>query len=233
MYPNPQDALPLPSRPSVEQYKKLAKDLVKSCRSGDPAAIGVWASRWIQALAAHQREPDALRDGTEINARANQIDQFARTKLLRWRRLLFEVRARRRAVCDRAGAWLPELAEIREAHRVTCPRELTRFRIRSRGVCHCHGRRHHAHASAARASRIDPGALDARASRHAPALCRGQRRRELPAGHVRRTSRRSRRSCSRRAPKSTARRTSTEVDVRLSGSSPRVLLPRLPACSGM
>jgi hypothetical protein len=27
------------------------------------------------------REPDALRDGTEINARANQIDQFARTKL--------------------------------------------------------------------------------------------------------------------------------------------------------
>jgi ankyrin repeat protein len=81
MYPNPQDALPLPSRPSVEQYKKLAKDLVKSCRSGDPAAIGVWASQWIEALAAHQREPDALRDGTEMNARANQVGQFARTKL--------------------------------------------------------------------------------------------------------------------------------------------------------
>ena len=29
MYPNPQDVLPLPPRPSVEQYKKLAKDLVK------------------------------------------------------------------------------------------------------------------------------------------------------------------------------------------------------------
>jgi hypothetical protein len=72
MYPNPQDALPLPSRPSVEQYKKLAKDLVKSCRSGDPAAIGIWASQWIEALAAHQKEPDALQDGTEINARANQ-----------------------------------------------------------------------------------------------------------------------------------------------------------------
>jgi len=81
MYPNPQDALPLPSRPSVEQYKKLAKDLVKSCRSGDPAAIGIWASRWIEALAAHQSEPEALRDGTEISARANQIDQFARTTL--------------------------------------------------------------------------------------------------------------------------------------------------------
>lgn len=29
MYPNPQDALPLPPHPSVEQYRKLAKDLVK------------------------------------------------------------------------------------------------------------------------------------------------------------------------------------------------------------
>ena len=81
MYPNPQDALPLPSRPSVEQYKKLAKDLVKSCRSGDPAAIGAWASRWIEALAAHQSEPDALRGGTEMNARADQVGQFARAKL--------------------------------------------------------------------------------------------------------------------------------------------------------
>jgi len=81
MYPNPQDALPLPPHPSLEQYKKLAKDLVKSCRSGDPAAIGAWALRWIEALATHQTEPDALRDGMEINARANQVDEFARTKL--------------------------------------------------------------------------------------------------------------------------------------------------------
>ena len=27
MYPNPQDALPLPQRPDLEQYKKLAKEL--------------------------------------------------------------------------------------------------------------------------------------------------------------------------------------------------------------
>src|SRR5262245_54259491 len=81
MYPNPQDALPLPSRPSVEQYKKLAKDLVKSCKSGDPAAIAAWASQWITALAAHQREPEALRDKTEIDDRSQQVGQFARTKL--------------------------------------------------------------------------------------------------------------------------------------------------------
>ena len=81
MYPNPQDALPLPPRPNLEQYKKLAKDLVKSCRSGDPAAIDAWASRWIEALARHQTEPDALRDATGMQERANQVGQFARTKL--------------------------------------------------------------------------------------------------------------------------------------------------------
>jgi hypothetical protein len=35
------------------------------------------------ALARHQREPNTLRDRTEIDARANQIDHFARTKLTR------------------------------------------------------------------------------------------------------------------------------------------------------
>jgi hypothetical protein len=81
MYPNPQDALPLPSRPSIEQYKKLAKELVKACKSGDPAAIGVWASQWIEALAAHQADADAPRRGTEMSARANQVAEFAQTKL--------------------------------------------------------------------------------------------------------------------------------------------------------
>jgi hypothetical protein len=28
------DALPLPPRPNLEQYKKRAKDLVKICKSG-------------------------------------------------------------------------------------------------------------------------------------------------------------------------------------------------------
>ena len=33
------DALPLPSRPNLEQYKKLAKDLQHACKSGDRGAI--------------------------------------------------------------------------------------------------------------------------------------------------------------------------------------------------
>jgi ankyrin repeat protein len=46
MYPNPQDVLPLPRHPNLEQYRKQAKDLVKACRSGAADAIPKWASRW-------------------------------------------------------------------------------------------------------------------------------------------------------------------------------------------
>jgi ankyrin repeat protein len=62
MFPNPQEALPLPSRPNLEQYKKRAKDLVKACRSGDPGAIRAWAHEWLQTS-------------------ADQVADFARTRL--------------------------------------------------------------------------------------------------------------------------------------------------------
>ena len=79
MYPNPQQALPLPTRPNVEQYKKLAKDLVKACKSGDPAAIRVWAIRWIEKLAALQEAPRSLlRNEQEISAHVDPVEQFAR-----------------------------------------------------------------------------------------------------------------------------------------------------------
>ncbi len=50
MFPNPQDALPLPVHPNLEQYKKRAKDLVKACRSRDADAIRAWAASWLDAL---------------------------------------------------------------------------------------------------------------------------------------------------------------------------------------
>lgn len=50
MFPNAQDALPLPQRPNVERYKSLAKDLVKACRRGDEA-IDAWAEKWVTTLA--------------------------------------------------------------------------------------------------------------------------------------------------------------------------------------
>ena len=48
------DALPLPPRPNLEQYKKLAKDFQHACTSSDPGAIRGWAARWAEALARLQ-----------------------------------------------------------------------------------------------------------------------------------------------------------------------------------
>ncbi len=50
MFPNPQDALPLPPHLSSERYKKLAKDLVRACRSGAPGAVREWAEDWVKTL---------------------------------------------------------------------------------------------------------------------------------------------------------------------------------------
>jgi hypothetical protein len=47
------DALPLPLRPNLEQYKKLAKDFQDACTSGD-GAIRDWAARWAETLARLQ-----------------------------------------------------------------------------------------------------------------------------------------------------------------------------------
>jgi ankyrin repeat protein len=54
------DALPLPPRPSLEQYKKLAKDLQHACQSSDAAAIRAWAAHWIDTLSRQKAAPDAL-----------------------------------------------------------------------------------------------------------------------------------------------------------------------------
>jgi ankyrin repeat protein len=51
MFPNSQDALPLPRRSSLERYKKLAKELLKACKSKEADAIGAWAEKWVKALA--------------------------------------------------------------------------------------------------------------------------------------------------------------------------------------
>src|SRR5438105_3332859 len=41
------DAIPLPARPSLEQYKKQAKDLLKAIKSSDATAIRRWADQWL------------------------------------------------------------------------------------------------------------------------------------------------------------------------------------------
>jgi hypothetical protein len=61
VYPNPQEALPLPLRPNLERYRKLAKELVKASKSG---TIGDWAER--------------LRGGISLS---NNVEEFARNTL--------------------------------------------------------------------------------------------------------------------------------------------------------
>jgi hypothetical protein len=81
VYPNPQEALPLPPHPSVEQYKKLAKELVKACKSPDSTAIRAWAVRSCHALAGRMPEPDRRQLAREIDAHADRVAHFARQKL--------------------------------------------------------------------------------------------------------------------------------------------------------
>jgi hypothetical protein len=59
------DALPLPPRPNIEQYKKLAKEFQRACETGDPGALRDWAARWAEAvnrLQGLRDNPDDFRD---------------------------------------------------------------------------------------------------------------------------------------------------------------------------
>ena len=79
MYPNPQDVLPLPARPDLDQYRKRAKELAKACRSGDDA-IAVWSSEWVAALMELSREASD-RAARERDRRSRQVAEFARERL--------------------------------------------------------------------------------------------------------------------------------------------------------
>jgi ankyrin repeat protein len=82
-FPNPQDVVPLPARPNVERYKKLAKELVRACRSGDEDAIRAWAGRWLGELAKLAVGSAPRRAGGVGSVRAGAVAAFAREKLSR------------------------------------------------------------------------------------------------------------------------------------------------------
>lgn len=81
MFPAPYDAFPLPPRPNAEQYRTLAKDLVKACRSGDESAIREWAARWVASLM--QQSKLALAPGMPVRTDrwAAQVEELARRTL--------------------------------------------------------------------------------------------------------------------------------------------------------
>jgi ankyrin repeat protein len=81
MFPNPQSALPLPPRASLERYKKLAKELVKACKSGDENAIGDWAEQRIRTLAKLAGWKSTRQALARIGLSTNEVEAFARHKL--------------------------------------------------------------------------------------------------------------------------------------------------------
>jgi hypothetical protein len=81
MFPNPQDALPLPPSPSLEQYKKRAKDLVKAAHSNDPAAVRAWAASWIDSLIRLSDLTLTPQLPVRPDHWADQLEKFARKEL--------------------------------------------------------------------------------------------------------------------------------------------------------
>jgi Ankyrin repeats (3 copies) len=81
MYPNPSSVLPFPSQPNLEQYKKQAKDLVKACRSDDPARIQEWATEWIEALIRLQDDSIAAERRARLERQAQLVTEFATNRL--------------------------------------------------------------------------------------------------------------------------------------------------------
>lgn len=76
--PNPQDVLPLPPRPSLERYKKLAKELLRAAKSDNDTTISEWTNQWIDTLARHAPSKQSPLERTRD---ANRTERFAREKL--------------------------------------------------------------------------------------------------------------------------------------------------------
>jgi ankyrin repeat protein len=69
------DALPLPPRPKVEDYKKLAKDFQRAYNSGDPGAVRQWASRWVEALTSLRTQAATSELEQEIRRDTERVER--------------------------------------------------------------------------------------------------------------------------------------------------------------
>jgi ankyrin repeat protein len=69
------DALPLPPRPNLEQYKKLAKDFQRACKSSDAGAIRDWAARWAETIARLQGQEITSELRRRIDYEAQRTEQ--------------------------------------------------------------------------------------------------------------------------------------------------------------
>ena len=72
------DAIPLPPRPNLEQYKKLAKDFQHASKSSDPDAIHNWTTRWTEKVARLQGLEITPEVQRQISSQAERIEQHWR-----------------------------------------------------------------------------------------------------------------------------------------------------------
>lgn len=77
MFP-PQDALPLPPRANLEQYKKRSKDLVKAANSTNPSALREWARSWVESLMKLAKLKITPQLPVGVEAWIDQLEKFAR-----------------------------------------------------------------------------------------------------------------------------------------------------------
>jgi ankyrin repeat protein len=89
------DALPLPPRPNLEQYKKLAKDFQHACKSSEPGAIRDWTAQWTETITRLQ--------GLEITPEVRRQIVFEAERMeQRWRK--YQKTNERAARCTLADA---------------------------------------------------------------------------------------------------------------------------------
>src|SRR6266853_1369218 len=81
MFPNPQNSLPLPQRPDLEQYEKLAQELLRATKSTDPGAIQNWSTNWVRGLAERSGIGITPHLPVQTDDWIRDVANFAQTKL--------------------------------------------------------------------------------------------------------------------------------------------------------
>lgn len=80
MFPNPQDALPVPARPNLDHYKTRAKDLVKAVNSPDPAALNQFVRTWLHSLLHSTSLSITSQLPVSVDRWTDELSSFLRTE---------------------------------------------------------------------------------------------------------------------------------------------------------
>ncbi len=80
MFPNPQDALPIPARPNLDHYKKLAKDLAKIANAPPEPALHDWITKWIDSLVKTTNLTITEQLPVRVGRWIDEIERFTRNQ---------------------------------------------------------------------------------------------------------------------------------------------------------